>query len=428
MSKVVIDDAVYRLHNKMPFLGHMVQSMSTIVSKEVPTAGVMYDTKSRRYVMYVNPDFFGSLTLPERVSTVEHEMYHILYRHTSYVHPDNGKEKLRLNIAMDLVINQRIDNLPEGAMLIKNFKDNKGNLFPADAPTEKYYALLEDDAKAKVPQKGNEDGQGEGQAGGPGQPGEKGQGGMKEITVGEMLAQADDSRGMFDTHGWEDGDVSEAEHLQATKDLLKRTMDKSSNEYSQTPDFVREALEEIDAKLKKLNCKKLLEDILVKSMPNSNRAKTWHKPNKHYGTFAKGSRPGKFPSVYFLLDTSGSISIKEANEFLAVTNQFMTAGANNCTVGLFHTDLYKTYDKVKKRFKLDHSDIQSGGTCLTSSLKKVIKDSPDLVVILTDGYFSRPDVNYRKLPNVITIIAKQGDMNHPLAKLGKTIGYTFEGE
>lgn len=417
-----LERASWLLHNKLPFLGRMVQLMSTSLTTQVPTAGVMYDTKTRSLKLYVNGDFFSALSEQERVAVLEHEMYHILYKHTTYMTPDTKLNKMRLNIAMDLVINQQIANLPKQAMFVENFKDEKGKPFPVDQPLEVYYDLLTEDAETKVPKRGSGQREDQSEQQGSGQD-EGGSQGYEWKKVGDF---AQENEQAFDEHGWGDGDATEAEQLQAAKELIKRTLERTSDGYSQLSKTAKDALEEIERKLKQYNYKDILLKALKKSAPNACRSKTWHRPNKHYGKYAKGSKRGKYPSLYFLIDTSGSISVKEANEFLEVTNQFMTAGVTKAKVGLFHTELYKEYPTVKKKFKLPREDVESGGTDLTHAIQHVIKQQPDMLVILTDGYFCMPSVDVKKIPELITVVNTQGTKDHPLKEFGRTLSYEFK--
>lgn len=421
----ILERASYLLYGRLPFLGRMVQLMSTTLTEQIPTAGVAYNSKTRTVNLVVNGKFFSSLSDLERVAVLEHEMLHIIYKHVTYMQPDSKLNKTRLNIAMDLVINQQIDNLPEQAMFIKNFRDAKGTPFPADKPLEVYYELLTEDAEMKVSKQAGSQGEesGEGQGSTPSNEQDQGEGKSRWVKVGDFAKGHEHA---FDAHSWGDGEATEEEMLQAAKDILKRTLDKSSDSFSTHANAAKDALEQIERKLKRFNYKDILLKALRRTAPNVCRNKTWHRPNKHYGQYAKGSTKGKFPSLYFLIDTSGSISVKEANEFLEVTNQFMTSGVTKAKVGLFHTDLYKVYPKVKKKFKLNYNDVQSGGTCLTSALNEVIKEQPDMLVILTDGYFDMPKIDIKKLPELITVVNTQGTKDHPLAKLGRNLSYEFK--
>lgn len=118
------------------------------------------------------------------------------------------------------------------------------------------------------------------------------------------------------------------------------------------------------------------------------------------------------------VDTSGSISHRELNEFLGIMDKFLKVGVRTCTLGLWHTNMY-----YKKPYKygqqLNVEDVESGGTELSDVLRDINKFTPDLSIILTDGYYGIPEVKPKG--EIVWIISKGGDMNHPMKHIGKTI-------
>jgi predicted metal-dependent peptidase len=423
ISKVNVERAIYRLQQEQPFIGGVLQCMNIKVSDQVPTAGVYFDYKVKKFQTLVNPGFFEELSLNQQVALLKHEIYHILYKHV-YVNLERF-DKMRLNIAMDLVINQKIKNLPKGAMLIENFKDDKDVLFPEDRHFECYYDLLTDDAKTKVPKTpapGDEENNQEGQESSGGQSNAS-EDDMKEITVKELLDSCRSNDQVFDVHGWDgDDQATVQDKMEAVKDLIKRAMTKTNTKYSDLDAAVRDTLDEVETQLKKINAKQILMNALRKSMPSDDRKGTWKRPSKRYGRYARGTTVGDNPNLFLLMDTSGSISIEEANKFLGTVNEFMVAGCRKAKLGLFHTDLY-SIKNIKKGFKLSEGDIEMGGTDLTSSLSYVIKHKPDLLVILTDGYFGEPKVDLHKLPETVIVVTEGGTEKHGLGKVGRTIKY-----
>jgi predicted metal-dependent peptidase len=229
----------------------------------------------------------------------------------------------------------------------------------------------------------------------------------------------------FDEHGWGQGDEgNQLEKMEALKDLVKRTMQKTSFTYGHAPEMIKDLLETLDKGIQKLNYKQILLNTLKKSLPSKDTEKTWVRPSRRYGDLAKGNKLGKMPRIDFYIDTSGSISIEEANELLAITNNFLTVGVEKAHVHLWADDIYLS-KKIKRNFKLMPDEFKSGGTDLTGVMESIIKKKPDLAIILTDGFFGRPEVNYSKLKgtNLVFIITKQGTVDHPLKTLGKNVRY-----
>lgn len=340
------------------FVGKIMQSMSVKFSQSLPTAGVNFDHKLKLFNMYINPKFFLLLTEVERLAVITHEIYHILHEHIYSITTDKS-DHMRRNKAMDLAINQYIRGLPRRE-------------------------IPEDPNAGKNPN-------GEG----------------------------------FDSHDWDledQGPTEQREKMQAVKDMAQRAMQKCSHDHSEVPGFMKELLEKISQQIKALDAKSILLNTLKKSSPSTDISKTWRRPSRRFGVIAPGSQRSKMPKFEVLIDTSGSISIEEANEFLAVANQFLLTGVESCHINLFHTELYHK-EKVKKNFKIEADKFQSGGTDLTSSFKDMIKRKPDLVIILTDGYWSAPNVDYSKMPEIVFVISKGGTEDHPLKATGRTVRY-----
>lgn len=407
-----LESSIFKLTNindGMPFIGAILQCMNINYYSGIPTAGVLFDTKAKTFKMLINPYFFCKiLTFEQRVAVLTHEIYHITNKHVFFnrqIMTDTSVNHMRMNIAMDLVINQTIKNLPDFCMLISNFKDNKGKPFPKNGTSETYYDLLTDDATMTRPKR-DESGQ-------PVPDGEK-----EEIRVGDMTKEDE-----FDSHdGWGEGE--EKDKLEAARDLIKRSMQKNSNAFNNAKG-VKDLLEEIEKSIQKLDYKAILLSALRKSLPSKDVMNTWKRPSRRYGDLAPGKKIGNMPKVEVFMDTSGSISVEEANEFLRITNNFMVTGVDKCTLNYFHSELYHT-EQVKKNQKIDTDKIQSGGTELTGVFQKILKSKADLNIIITDGFFGMPNIpedKLRKCPQTIFVISKGGSTDHPLVKYGKTFKY-----
>jgi predicted metal-dependent peptidase len=229
----------------------------------------------------------------------------------------------------------------------------------------------------------------------------------------------------IDEHLWDNGGVEEKDMLDATEELAKRAMVKARLEYDQLPGSVKELLEDIKQRRAELNYKQLIMSAMKRHASGHDRDHTWTRPSKRYGNKARGTKVGQLPKLHNFIDTSGSISIEEANGFLDVVDQFLRVGSRKCDLGFFHTALYKD-DKYKMGTKIAREDIQSGGTDLTPVMQRILEQKPDLSVILTDGCYG--DVNCEqwmkpgeKFPQVLFIISKDGTTEHPLKRFGETI-------
>jgi predicted metal-dependent peptidase len=410
------------------FYGHILQGLNISMGLQVPTAGVYYDTKAKSFKMLINPHFFCPLNLEQRKGLLLHELFHITFRHV-YFNYLNYDKKI-LNVSMDMVINQYIKTLPDKAIDIKKFKTKDGKDFPNLSTTEEYYQLIMDDAEVNIGKpKDNGDGQPDPNSQQEsGDPGSYTEIDAKTDADGNVWVKAKElfKDQEFDDHGWDNGEgESDAlEKMEALKDLVKRTMQKTSFSHGKAPKMIEDLLVTLDKAMEKLNYKQILLSTLKKSLPAKDTIKTWVRPSRRYGDLAKGNKLGLMPTIDFFIDTSGSISHIEANELLGITNNFMTVGVDKAHVHLWADEVYHT-KRISKNFQIPESDFKVGGTNLSDVLHYIKKRKPNLAVILTDGQYSRPNFNYNSIKdtNVVFIITKNGTTDHPLKDIGTTVKY-----
>lgn len=404
-KKNALQNAIYKLTLSEAFYGNLLQELTIKYTQQVPTAGITFNQKASQYEIYINPSYFLSLTNQERVAVFQHEVLHFTNKHLfrlPFLDANiSNEDKKMYNIAGDMAINQFIKDLPKGCVDVKEWKLDDGSLFPTYQNMENYNELIKAEKKK---QKENGKDQGEGKGG-------KG-------TRGNVNEQMEKYR-EFDQHMWDSLDEeTKKKMLEEAKKLIKRTVEKTSYSHSIIPDSVKDLLDEIDKLSFGINYKQILKSILKRTVCSTEREATWKRPNKRYGTYSPGSKIGNLPQLSMYVDTSGSISINEMNEFFNIISGFLRVGARHCLLGLWHTSLY-----YKKRFKLNgqlaKEDLESGGTSVTPTLEDIKKTNPNLSIILTDGYYDNSSV--KPTSEIIWIISKGGNKDHPLKNIGKTI-------
>lgn len=392
-QKKALQSALYYFCNQQPFIGALLQELVIKYTPSVPTAGITYNKEQDQFEVYLNPTFFCEKTTEERVAILHHEILHMTNKHLFRLPFLTAKEEDRqlYNIAGDMSINQYIPNLPKGCVDVKDWKQEVPGKTKKDKPTEQpfpllksmeeYYELLKDNKKAN----------------------EKNHQGYKP----------------FDQHDWDQLDEETKKKMLAeAKKVLKRTIEKTSNTYSSVPDSIKDLLEEIETLSASLNYKQILKQVLKRTVSATDRESTWKRPNKRYGLAAPGTKIGMLPKLCMLADTSGSISHKELNEFLDIISNFLKVGARECTLCLWNTSVYLK-KKYKLRDKVEADEVESGGTSIECVLTEIKKTNPNLAIVLTDGYYENSKIEITS--EVLFIISKGGNVNHPLKHLGKTI-------
>lgn len=382
-KKRCVQSAIYYLTVTSPFYGSMLQCLTINYSSQVPTAAICWNPKTEQYNILLNAEFFCGFELDQRIAILHHEILHFTNKHLFRMPwiEATPEERKMFNIAGDMAINQYIKHLPPGCVNVVDWKDDKGQPFPVYRSMEEYFELIKNNPT-----------------------------GTKE----QM-----DKYKEFDVHDWEKlTEEEKAKMLDEAKKLVKRTMEKSVYAGSDMPDSIKDLLEELDVLTAQLDYKNILKRVIKKTVSAVDRDSTWNRPNKRYGAFSPGTRVANLPSLNMYIDTSGSISVTEMNQFLDIMHNFLKAGSRKCNLGLWHTDLY--YKKpYKLGSKLDPDAVQSGGTDIDDAIIDMNKTRPNLTIILTDGYINDSD----QIPKgeIIFIISKGGNANHSLKKYGKTI-------
>jgi predicted metal-dependent peptidase len=422
--------AIYETSKTNPFLGSVLQCLTISYGHTLPTAGILFNTDAKRWDMIVNPHFFcKKLNAPQRKAVLIHELSHITHKHPLRVPfmKISARKRMLMNIAADMAINQFIPDIPKGCphcppieeqqpcpnemcpgrcIDVKDYYDldqatQKKTPWPNNQTMEAYYERLI--KRFEDPDK-EDQGEGEGNAGGGAETGD--------------LPQT------IDEHMW-DGAGDEKEMLDATEELVKRAMVKARLSYDDLPGHVRDLLEEIKTRRAELNYKALIMAAMKKHASGHNRKSTWTRKNKRLGFKAPGTKVGDLPRLELHLDTSGSISHEELNEFLQIVDQFLKVGARKCNLSFFHTDLYGR-QQYKMGTKIKKEDIQSGGTDLTKTLEDIFTRKGDLSIIITDGCYGDVPVETwmkpgQQFPQVLWIISKGGTEDHPLKRIGETV-------
>lgn len=392
-----IQQAIFFLLKEQPFLGNFLQELTIMLSAQVPTAALQYDKTSGKFRILLNEEFFQQLTIKQRVAVLMHELMHFTNGHVfRWENLGSSKDMKIRNISADMAINQFINHLPDGCVNVADFKDINNVPFPVFKPTEVYFDLIKDVIQQQ------EDGKGEG--------------------LPDMWQKVLD-QGEFDQHMWDN--LSEAEKqqmLQEAKKLVQRTVEKTFRDYSLAPGGVKELLEEIETCIRRLDYKGLLRYAIKRSLSSSNRTASWYRPNKRYGNLAPGTTAERMPFLNIYPDSSGSISVREMNEFFRVVNGFLGAGQyKQCNIGFWHTELYlpEKVRKYKPNTEIKEGEVEGGGTEPLCVLEHIKATSPNLSLILTDGHYCASDIKLNQ--QVIWIISDGGNFNHPYAHIGITV-------
>lgn len=274
----VVTQAIIRLFDQERFYAELVLSMDRIISKRIPTAGVSIQDTIK---LYVNPDFFAKLTNEEQVAVLKHECMHILNDHiprAKELAPEiysknsevvdgliNQSKHALINISADCAINPAIPNIPEGAQMPEKFDLKIGERM------EWYVEHLKDNEK------------------------------LKELTS-------------YDGHSlW-----SESE---GDKEELRAKIKKAINAAASRTKAAGNMTSDIELLIDRLNYtprnwKQDLNRFAARSI-NQVKESTKKRRNRRYGIMFPGDVKREELHIGVAVDTSGSISDIQLNQFMA---------------------------------------------------------------------------------------------------------------
>ena len=127
------------MEEKDNFYGYFLFQMGREIRFDISTpTGINF--KGAKYVIYFNPIIFLQLNIKQMESTIKHEIHHVLSMHLIRAKELKGKfSTLAINLAMDIVVNQYLNNLPPYAITLKGLNlKYELNLEPYN--TFEYYA------------------------------------------------------------------------------------------------------------------------------------------------------------------------------------------------------------------------------------------------------------------------------------------------
>ena len=136
----LVDKVILSLmEDKDNFYGYFLFQMGREIRFDITSAsGVNF--KGAKYVIYFNPILFLQLNMKQMETTIKHEIHHVLSLHLSRAKELKNKySTLTVNLAMDIVVNQYLDNLPPYSTTLKGV-NLKYNLNMEEYNTLEYYA------------------------------------------------------------------------------------------------------------------------------------------------------------------------------------------------------------------------------------------------------------------------------------------------
>ena len=396
-----LDQCIVMVLRQEPFYGHLLGSVIRRLDPDIPTAAVTLSPLGVSLV--VNPDFFmNELSALERCAVIKHEILHLVLKHL-FRFDKLGTDRLRLNIAADLVVNQLVHPwpLPSSAITLSSFPELR--LSP-NKSVEHYYRRLEQQASQQsgfdliLQQKLTASHSHHARWAASG-----GEGFSQDESQSSSLADAQSRRPA--------PSLSEdlAKILEQTFDRqLQRARSRlTSKQWGQVPGSLRSMLEEADRVSEpQVDWKRALR-IFASAGYRTRIVATTRKRSKRFGTYP-GVRIRRERRLAVVIDTSGSIDNDTLVSFFTEISKIYGTGAD---VMIIEADA-----KVQRTYlykgRAPEQTGGGGGTDFNPAFEWMRSEHLrfDGCIYLTDGYADEPTVKPPcRLLWVVTANGRTGD-------------------
>ena len=397
------------LLRKLPFYGDILLMMPIVRNDKIPTA----QTNGRK--IEYNGHFLESMSDGQCNFIIMHEVFHVLLHHCSR---SKGRNPQFWNIAADLVVNDMLLKLQYDMRRYQiKFEKPDNGLFDSVGLNDTVESIYERIAQANnysVPidkklilNTGNKK--------------------LAEIPDDLIIIEGSKNEGkMFpiDAGKHSDGSdgLSETMIDQVIHDAINKNRGTAGSFFAP-----RELLLLDDAK--KLNWKSLLKDLLQEEINDESSYTTPERKYIHMDLLLPGYSltEEKLEEVWAFVDSSGSIGDREMKEF--ITQLFRISKEFKCVFNICYwntsvSDVYMNIPDEKALLKAVPK--HSGGTNINCVYRWINENKikPEVMLILTDGYFGKLDdsVFRPSLRGKTILVLSEGIMiNDDMTKIGKIV-------
>ena len=309
---------------KEPYYGFFLIMLNKVWRKDLPTAGV--SKNGINFQLAINEEFWTGLSEMHQMGLLKHELLHIAFGHlTSF---KSFKNHRLANVAMDMEINQYIDEdwLPTGGINIDDYEDLN---LERKAGCRYYYDKLNQfqDEKDKNGSCGNED-------------------------MDKLLDQVANGEGPDHSTWGEFEDLSEAEQKLIEKQLQKVLADAKEQTVKKRGNIPGEiegviVVEEIvPPKFDWRGYIRRFTGVSTKVFTKKIRRKENRRYEENPGLKIKMRQ-----HMLLAIDTSGSVSDTELQEFMGEIHHIYKAGVDvtimQCDTSIRSIEAYKGKNEIK---------------------------------------------------------------------------------
>ncbi|WP_297994995.1 VWA-like domain-containing protein [uncultured Clostridium sp.] len=343
------------MEEKDNFYGYFLFQMDREIRFDINTPTAI-NFKGAKYVIYFNPIIFLQLNIKQMESTIKHEIHHILSMHLVRAKELKGNfSTLAINLAMDIVVNQYINNLPPYAITLKGVNLKYGlNLEPFN--TFEYYAENIQNV-LNVLEESDE--------------------GEEDDSTGENLDNGFDIEKAHDL--WNENESLDEKML---KDFTEKII--SNAEKGVIPIHIEGMISNLRQSKSELPWNLYLKKLM--GTVESNKKKTITRRNRRQPNRLdlRGELRNHKAEIIVAIDISGSISDEEFKQAVKEVLSIVKNYNHEITIVECDKEIKNAY-KVKNIYDIKDRCSSGGGTRFTPVFEYANNKNSNLLVYFTDG-------------------------------------------
>ncbi|WP_042273360.1 vWA domain-containing protein [[Clostridium] dakarense] len=369
------------MEEKDNFYGYFLFQMARDIKFDISSpTGINF--KGAKYVIYFNPLIFLNLNMKQMETTIKHEILHVVSMHLVRAKELKGKySTLAINMAMDIVVNKYLNNLPPYSTTLEwvNNKYPSLKLEPYE-PFEYYVEKIQTELDL---QEVDEDGE--------------------EVDNHENENIETDYNPEHTHDIWEDSDDIDEKTIKEFTEKFVNTSQKGK-----IPEYLEgmiSALKNSKSELPwNLYLKKLMGTI------ESNKKKTITRRNRRQPNRLdlRGELRGHKAEIAVALDISGSISDEEFKQAIKEVLNIVKNYNHEITIIECDDEIRRVYKVKSVKDIKDRLNIR-GGTKFTPVFEYANNKKSNLLVYFTDG---KGEDRLKVIPRgykILWVISGRGD-------------------
>ena len=366
------------MEDKENFYGYFLFQMEKEIKFDISSA-TSVNFKGAKYVIYFNPIIFLELNIKQMETTIKHEILHILSQHL--IRARDLKDKystLAINLAMDVVVNQYLDYLPQYSITLE-WINNKYDLKLEPYKNFEYY--LEKIQTELDLQENDENGE--------------------EIDSNENAISEFDPEKTHDT--WDDSDEIDEKTL---RDFTEKFVDNSKKGI--TPTYIDTMIKSLKNSKGELPWNLFLKKLMGTVEANKKKTITRRNRRQPNRLDLRGELRGHKAEIAVAIDISGSISDEEYKQAIKEVLNIVKNYNQEITIIECDKEIRRAY-KVKSVKDVKERIATGGGTKFSPVFEYANNKKINLLVYFTDG---KGEEKLNVMPRgykVLWVISGRGD-------------------